>query len=187
MPGEFFPLSEAGAARAHLEATGHVGLDGLYDPSLAEAALADAHDAKIARQGFNRPSREYVTPVRTPYERRQRALYMLIEGVKRGVEALGRNLNPSAPGEQAHYKLLEAGPGTSGSRHHDNPALVDVVAVTNLAGESHLWYEDGTVYDLEPGKTAMHDLGRNLLHRGFTDPDQSRTGLVLAKIGPKRS
>lgn len=177
---EFIPRSDQERAREQFDSTGHVGLSGLYDASLAPTALADARQQFLRWR--NRGPGESVARLR-PGTVRQQALAAIIDGMREGAVILGRSLEPAA-GETEQFDLIDMDPGAKGPAHTDNGAFIDVVAATNLKGPSTLWFEGeggGVTYALEPGMVVIHDLAKGLLHQGAASADEPRIGLAAAR------
>ncbi|HEX5744327.1 MAG TPA: hypothetical protein VFX84_02655 [Candidatus Saccharimonadales bacterium] len=177
---EFIPRSDEERAREQFESTGHVGLSGLYDATLAPAALAEARQQFLRWR--NRGPGESVARLRFD-PARQKALAVIIEGMREGAVLLGHSLVPGT-GEAAQFDIIDMGRGAKGPAHTDNGAFIDVVAATNLQGPSTLWFEgegDGATYALEPGMVVIHDLAKGLLHQGAAGADESRIGLAVAR------
>ncbi len=185
VPAELISSSNPEAAREQFTRVGHVGIAELYGPYLGEQALAEIRKGLIKSKP--RGVRSYTARLRPPNPTREKAYTTIIEAIQEGARILGRDIAPAASGEAAQIDLLEMEKDGRGDRHRDKTGLVDIVAVANLTGVSGLRIEDGdgsggeSVYTFGPGPVIYHDLSRQLVHQGFTGPDDSRFGLAVAK------
>lgn len=194
---EPIPHTDLEAVRAHFMEYGHVGVQGLLDPSLLEPAIREA-DGLSLRPRERVLGEQVSTLRRAPDARRQPALHGVLLDIEETVAALDRDITPSSRGEKPLIQLIRMYRGVKGPLHQDSASLADVVAITNLDGRSSLWFEaaeqggqkpsgDGVQYVMEPGQIVIHDLRRNLWHRGYTDDQAERVGLAVAKIGGRNS
>ena len=172
---EFVPQTEPALVREQFAHLGHVGITGLYNPAVGEQALAEIRKRFIKSKLSG--SRAYNARLSPPVAT-EKAYGSIIEAIQQGARLLGRDIAPAVSGEATQIDLLEMEKNGRGLKHRDKPELVDVVAVTNLDGFSSLRIEDGdgsgnmSEYTFGPGVVIYHDLEKELLHQGFTGPDQ---------------
>jgi hypothetical protein len=188
---EMIAHTEADAIRAQFETDGFVGVAGLIDTAFVEAAISQADRIAFPPHRDDRPLGEEATTLRTtPNSQKQKDLYEVLLGVEEAAAMLGRDITPSSRAEKPHIQIIRQMPGVMGRTHRDNDSLTDVVAITNLRGQSGFWIEredgDEVAFTINPGELVIHDLRRRLWHRGYNTQQTERVGLGVAKLRPKR-
>lgn len=190
---EPLPHDDIGAIRARFAEYGHVGIRGLLDASLLGPALGEAE--RLCLRPRERVLGEQVSTLRrAPDAADQPSLHQLLLDVEGAVAELGRDITPSSRREKPLIQVIRMVRAVRGPLHQDSDALSDVVAIANLKGRSGLWFESaamggskpvgpGAQYTVEEGELVIHDLRRNLWHRGFTGSGGERAGLAIAKHG----